>query len=92
MVVGRPAATCFAERRGGAAVVEGAGAAARRSCSGGGRWGWSPAGVGAAASWVGGARGWILARERDEGELAREREELAIGGNLLMAHPEAVRH
>ena len=55
------------------ALRVGAGAAARGSCSGGGagargRRGWSPAGVGE-----------LLARERDEGGLAREREELAKG-------------
>ena len=41
---------------------------------------------------IGSGRRGTSARERDEGELAREREDLAKGGNLLMAHPGAVRH
>ena len=83
MVVGRPAATCFAGRRGGAAVVEGAGEL---------QW-WGARGRGGDG---GGVRRGSGRRRRGSGEraggLAREREELAKGGNLLMAHPEAVRH
>ena len=62
-------------------MVGGAGAAARGSCSGGGHGGGGvESGAGRGGGVVGrGSTRVDLARERDEGDLAIEREELARG-------------